>query len=343
MEYHLRLKGFVGDWDFDADYTQYILDKYKGQPVNVIIDSLGGRVYTALSISAAFKVHGDVHVHYVAANASAATIASLGAKHVSIDSGGWYLVHKCSSFFFDFAQLNADELDKRIEDLQKQKDQLDRIDKLVAAAYARRCKKSPEEMLKLMEGSPWLSAQEALEWGFVDEITDFDDDPAPVIDSVTAAYCAQNGIALPDALKAAVEESAEESLLSRIVASVKSAFHSNKNISMDKNQPNDPDNKQQQGNNESAGLQPENKTPQEPENNESAKPEEPTDKADQQHTIDALQEQVKELKRQNSELQAKLDKAPADSHKQIVEEKQQRKSFSTNLSKSARDLLDSIS
>ena len=83
--YHLHLKGYVGGYDFDAAYVDYILGKHKDEQVNVLIDSLGGSVATALSIAAAFSNHGNVAVHYVGMNASAATIASLGAKHVSID------------------------------------------------------------------------------------------------------------------------------------------------------------------------------------------------------------------------------------------------------------------
>lgn len=74
--YDLRLKGFVGYWDFDSDYVDYILDKFADRKVDVLIDSTGGQLASALSISAAFKNHGDVHVHFVSMNASAATIAS---------------------------------------------------------------------------------------------------------------------------------------------------------------------------------------------------------------------------------------------------------------------------
>ena len=338
MDYHLRLKGFVGGWDFDADYAQYILDKYAGQTVNVIIDSLGGAVFTALSISAAFKTHGDVHVHYVAANASAATIASLGAKHVSIARDGWFLVHKCSSLFMEFSQLNADELDKKIEDLQKQKDQLDRIDRLIAAAYARRCKKTPEEMLNLMEGSPWLSAQEALDFGFVDEITDFEDDPKPVIDAATAAYFDQNGITLPDQLRASIPGVSDdhESLLKRVVASVKSAFTVNdKNTTMNKEEKKDPEKKDLKNVEKPDGSQLEN------EGKPVASPEDITPAVTED--LEDLKAQIDALRAENRELKEKLDKKPADEHKEIVDDKPaHRASLSSNLTKGARDLYNML-
>ena len=83
-DYQLHLKGFVGGYDFDVDYVDYILNKNKDSEVHVLIDSLGGRSNTALSIFSAFKRHGNVNVHFVGMNASAATIASLGALFLLI-------------------------------------------------------------------------------------------------------------------------------------------------------------------------------------------------------------------------------------------------------------------
>ena len=108
--YNLHLKGYVGGWDFDADYVDYVLGKNQDGEVNVLIDSLGGSLSKALSIVAAFRNHGNVNVHFVGMNASAATIASLGAKHVSMDSSAMYLVHKCSMEFFQWASANSDKL-----------------------------------------------------------------------------------------------------------------------------------------------------------------------------------------------------------------------------------------
>ncbi|MBR6263238.1 MAG: ATP-dependent Clp protease proteolytic subunit [Prevotella sp.] len=200
-KYHLHLKGYVGGWDFDADYVDYILGKYDGKEVNVLIDSLGGRTDTALSIYAAFKRHGKVNAHFVGMNASAATIASLGAQKITIDVSAMYLVHKCSYEFFKWSMLNADDMAKLIDSLNKDKEDLDKVDATVAALYARKCKKSPEEMLNLMSKGGWLTAKEAMEWGFVDEVTDLEEDAAPVIDNATVQALADAGIPMPKGLK----------------------------------------------------------------------------------------------------------------------------------------------
>ena len=83
-QYNLHLKGFVGGADFDRNYVDYVLAKNAGKEVNVLIDSLGGNLATALSIAAAFKNHGKGSDHFVGMNASAATIALRSSIEKSI-------------------------------------------------------------------------------------------------------------------------------------------------------------------------------------------------------------------------------------------------------------------
>ena len=196
--YNLHLKGFVGGYDFDADYVDYILGKNTDKEVNVLIDSLGGQSSTALSIFSAFKRHGNVNVHFVGMNASAATIASLGAKHITMDSSAMYLVHKCSVGFFEWGQLNSDGLQALIDNIEHQKADLDKLDANIAQMYATRCKKEPAELLTLMKAGCWLTAQEALAWGFVDELTDFEDESAPVLTDTMASAMSAAGIPVPN-------------------------------------------------------------------------------------------------------------------------------------------------
>ena len=204
--YHLHLKGFVGGYDFDSDYVDYILSKNEGKEVHVLIDSLGGRSNTALSIFSAFRRHGNVHVHFVGMNASAATIASLGAKNITMDSSAMYLVHKCSIGFFEWGQLNSDGLQALIDNIEHQKADLDKLDANIAQMYATRCKKEPAELLTLMKAGGWLTAQEALAWGFVDELTDYEDETAPVLTDAVANAMASAGIPVPNMPKVMGDE-----------------------------------------------------------------------------------------------------------------------------------------
>ena len=63
--------------------------------------------------------------------------------------------------------------------------------------YARKCKKDPKALLDLMKVGGWLTAKEALDWGFVDEITDLDETSPKLTDAV-AAELAAAGIPIPN-------------------------------------------------------------------------------------------------------------------------------------------------
>ena len=298
--YNLHLKGYVGGWDFDSDYVDFVLNKNADNEVHVLIDSLGGSLATALSIVASFRNHGNVHVHYVGMNASAATIASLGAKHVSIDSSAMYLVHKCSMEFFQWASANADKLRSIIKEAEQMKENLDKMDSNIAEMYAKKCKKEPADLLALMKKGGWLTAKEALEWGFVDEITEYEDDAAPVITDLVAADMSAHGIPLPAGV---AKEQPSASAMSRFIDALTNIFKSNQNPKEEMN--------------------PETPTPQ-------AQQQVETPSAEQQQQqsgmvtaeahATAIAAKDAEITRLNAEIAA-LKKAPGDTTSHIVDEK----------------------
>lgn len=219
--YNISLKGYVGGYDFDRATVDKELAKNEGKQVNVLIDSLGGSLATGLSISAAFKNHGNVNVHFVGLNASAATIASLGATHISIDAGAMYLVHKCSMAFFEWGSLNSDQFATLIADCEKIKTDLDKLDLNVAQIYAKKCRKPVADLLALMKVGGWLTAKEALDWGFVDEITDLDDEPAPKLTDALASAMASEGMPIPNIPLADTDR---EGLFGKFLTAIASLF-----------------------------------------------------------------------------------------------------------------------
>ena len=197
IDYLLKLKGYVGGWSFDADFVDWKLSQNKDKEVHVLIDSLGGDVGTALSICNAFRNHGNVTVHFAGLNASAATIASLGAKKICIDENAMYLVHKVSTLVASWASMNADQLAAYIENLDKEKKNLEKFDLNIASMYAAKCKKEKTDLLALMKEGGWLTAAEAKEWGFVDEISIVENAKEPKLTAAMAASLTANGIPLP--------------------------------------------------------------------------------------------------------------------------------------------------
>ena len=219
-QYHLHLKGQVGGYDFDRNYVDYVLARNEGKPVHVLIDSLGGSVATALSIASAFKRHGDVTVHFVGMNASAATVASLGAKHISMDSSAMYLVHKCSMEFFEWGNLNADQLAQLVDHCEDAINDLNKLDNNIAAMYAAKTSKPQADLLNLMKEGGWLNAKEAREWGFVDEITELNEEKPVLTDAVASAMAAA-GMPIPN-----VPTESKETAFARFLASIASLFKS---------------------------------------------------------------------------------------------------------------------
>lgn len=216
--YNLHLKGYVGGYDFDRDYVDYVLAKNEGKPVHVLIDSLGGSLASAISIASAFKRHGDVSVHFVGMNASAATIASLGARHISIDASAMYLVHKCSAEFFEWGSLNADQLATVRDNCEAAIRDLNKLDNNVAAMYSAKCSKPEADLLELMREGGWLTAKEAKAWGFVDEITDLGE-TKPVLTDAVASAMAAAGMPIPN-----VPTADKETPFARFLAAIAAFF-----------------------------------------------------------------------------------------------------------------------
>ena len=104
-----------------------------------------------------------------------------------MDSSAMYLVHKCSVGFLKWGQMNSDDLQALIDNIEHQKADLDKLDANIAQMYATRCKKDKADLLDLMKAGGWLTAQEALAWGFVDELTDYEDEDAPVLTDTMAS------------------------------------------------------------------------------------------------------------------------------------------------------------
>lgn len=230
MTYDLTLKGFVGGWDFDSDYIDYILNKKKDCQVNVLIDSLGGYTNTGLSVSSAFRNHGNVHVTFRGMNASAATIAALGAKHVSIEDDALYLIHKCSVSVFEWASMNEEQLAEHIKELEHTRANSMKIDVAVAQAYAKRTGKTKDELLELMSKELWLTASEAKEYGFVDEILHASEEEGKkaemVITSSMEDKFREAGLPIPSMLK-----HEEESFFAKMAK----FFKSDKNMDQNNN------------------------------------------------------------------------------------------------------------
>lgn len=170
MTYNINIDDYIGRWGYSKQYIRNQLAGLKGKPVNVRISSLGGSVEHGLDIRQQFLDHGEVTAYLYGLVASSATIAALGAKKVCISKYCMFLVHKVSNWVDAWGQMNADQIQELIDDLKENKLQNDKFDLVLAQMYANKCNKQIDEILDTLKAGRWLTAQEALEYGFVDEI-----------------------------------------------------------------------------------------------------------------------------------------------------------------------------
>lgn len=168
--YTLDIDSYIGDYAYSKRWVRNVLDNNKNKEVTCRMNSLGGSLDHGLDIADRFADHGNVTVDMFGFNASAATLATLGAKTVRMSSSGFYLIHKVMNWVDVWGSKNADELAQIIADLEENKKDNEKMDLVIAQKYAEKTGKSIDELLALMKVGGWLNATEAKEWGFVDEI-----------------------------------------------------------------------------------------------------------------------------------------------------------------------------
>lgn len=196
MPYTLRIDSYIGT-PITADYVREQLQSAQGQPATVLVNSLGGDLNTALNIRQQFIDHGAVTVHYTGLSASAATILATGAAHITMSPHALILIHQCLGYSEAWGYYNRDQLQSAIDQLKKQQSDLDTIDRVVASIYADRAHTDPKHMAALMAEERWLTAQEALELGLIDEIREAPDDQPQPLTATARAHIAACGYPLP--------------------------------------------------------------------------------------------------------------------------------------------------
>lgn len=129
--------------------------------INLRINSPGGDVFAARAMESAIREHSSTIVAHIDGEAaSAATYVAIAADKVKISEGGFFMVHKAWSV----AMGNADDMLQMAALLEK-------VDETLVTTYANHTGKTAEEIRQWMAAETWFTAQEALDSGFVDEIT----------------------------------------------------------------------------------------------------------------------------------------------------------------------------
>ena len=244
MTYQLIIDDFIGRWAYSKQYVRSVLDKYKSKHVDVKISSLGGDLDHGLDIRQQFIDHGDVTAYLSGFVASAATIAAMGAKRIVMSKYGHFLVHKCSNYIEAFGSYNADQMQQLIDQLMANKLENDKIDSVLASLYAAKCKRKVSEIMPILTEGRWLTADEALEIGFIDEVADFGNEAgASVADCQIEAKFAAFGLpacalSQPSTITEQPRNSALLDVIMTAAQAVKSIFGGDQHTAKSNNQPN---------------------------------------------------------------------------------------------------------
>lgn len=197
MKYDLILNDIVGYYPVTGRYVRSVLSECKGKPVNVFISSLGGSLQDGLLIRQAFLDHGDVTAYIYGFTASAATIMALGAKKVVMADSAMYMVHCCSTGVWQYGSMNAEQIESAIKQMESTKDFLGKTDGVMAYIYAKKSGKKAEDCFAAMQKETWMTAQEAKDFGLIDEIANDADVPAIDLSASVKARITACGLPLP--------------------------------------------------------------------------------------------------------------------------------------------------
>lgn len=134
-----------------------------GKDLKLRINSPGGDVFAAQAIYNQLKSYtGNITACIDGMAASAATIITCAADKVVMPSNGIFMIHNPMCIVMGYMNVPK---------LKKMTDMLTVVKQTIVNVYMKKCKNVSESKLnKLMDAETWMNADEALDYGFVDEV-----------------------------------------------------------------------------------------------------------------------------------------------------------------------------
>lgn len=132
----------------------------KGDRLQVKINSGGGDVLAGQEIYATLRNRNDVDIEVEGLAASAASVIAMAGKS-TISPVGMLMIHDVS---VSCTGGNHAQLSKQAETLKA-------WDEALASAYVEKTGKAKGEIIKMMDAETWITADKAVEMGFIDSIS----------------------------------------------------------------------------------------------------------------------------------------------------------------------------
>lgn len=181
--------GPIGNtWDGEGVTARKFIEDFQAidsDEVSLMVNSPGGSLFDGITIYSAMAASGKkITAKVMGVAASAASLIVMAADKITMPKNTHMMVHKAGWF----AEGNADEM-------RAQAAVLDSMDASIISTYAARTGKPDEDIKQLLEqGDVWMSADEAKEAGFCDEVT-------PLV-AITNLY---DTATLPEAVRALLQ------------------------------------------------------------------------------------------------------------------------------------------
>lgn len=175
----INIYGDITSWKwFDSDVSAYDIkqeiDLLNVTDIDVFINSYGGEVAEALAIYSALKRNkAAVHTYCDGFACSAATIIFAAGDTRTMGAIALLMIHNCMSYV---GYANSEELRKAADDN-------DKINQSSIEAYKAIANIDEDQIRELMDDETWITAKEALEWGFATDIADQEEDEGEAVQS----------------------------------------------------------------------------------------------------------------------------------------------------------------
>jgi ATP-dependent Clp protease protease subunit len=150
----------IGPWGVTAKDFNRDLKGVSASVIDLYINSIGGDVFAGIGIYNQLRASGKtINVKVMGVAASIASVIAMAGTKISMPENSFMMVHNP----WTFAMGNADELRDTADVLEKLGNSLTNI-------YVARTGKTEEEVKALLKAESYLSAAEAVELGFADEV-----------------------------------------------------------------------------------------------------------------------------------------------------------------------------
>ena len=195
----MELNGVISEYSWLEDEItpkKFKDDLYKfgrGGPITMKINSPGGDVIAASMMRAIMSEYpGEITAQIEGVAASAAVIVSISASKVRIMDSAYMMIHDPAVVVF-MAMLD-------IETLGQLRDNLRSIKDGIVPAYAQKTGMSEERVSNMMRKETWMSAREAVDYHFADEIITGGQKPKTSIQNIAFVNVIQTYENVPPAL-----------------------------------------------------------------------------------------------------------------------------------------------